>query len=43
MRCFTVLKYIEKTFFGKENLLSDKFPFRAAFATMLLKLAKARA
>lgn len=43
VRCFTALKYIEKTFFGEENLLHDRFPFRATLATMLLELAKARA
>ena len=38
-----MFKYIEKTFFDHKNLLNDKFPFRASFATMLLELAKARA
>ena len=43
VRCYTALKYIEKTFFGEESLLNDRFPFRATLATMLLELAKARA
>ena len=42
-RCFFVLKYIEKEYFGSQSLLDDKFPFRGIYAALLVELARARA